>query len=150
MILKSLFFGLSLVSVAGSADAATFKCYASKYPADMVHYFEGGYTILDVSAESVNLKSYSVNRENRSTTLRVDANYKINGVQGGNGALKGMAIGTLVDAHSYPGDAISKIHFDAELFSVPSRRSGIIGKFAFPGHGFSYDWNLCYYLNEHN
>ncbi len=138
------FFVLVLVGlVSGQAYAAKFKCYGSKYPSDMQHFFADGYTILDVSKKQVNLKYYYVNTVARETTLEIDANYKVGGIQGGNGALKGMAIGSLVDSHSFPGDSINTIHFTTRLFeNTPA--SGVVGKFAFPGHGYSYDWNVCY------
>lgn len=136
---------IAFVVVFGSltANAAKFKCYGSKYPSDMQHFFENGYIVLDVSKEVVNLKYYYVNTVARETTLDVEANYKVGGIQGGNGSLKGMTIGNLVDFNSYPGDSIYTIHFSPSLFeNTPA--SGVVGKFVFPGHGYSYDWNVCY------
>lgn len=126
-----------------TANAAKFKCYGSKYPSGMEHFFGEGYTILDVSKKMVNLKYYYINTVAGETTLEIDANYNVGGIQGGNGALKGMTIGSLVDFRSYPGDSIDTIHFSTGLFeNTPA--SGIVGKFVFPGQGYSYDWNICY------
>ncbi len=136
---------IAFLVVCGSftANAAKFKCYGSKYPSDMHHFFADGYVVLDVTKKMVNLKYFYVNTVARETTLEVEANYKIGGIMGGNGSLKGMVIGSLVDNRSYSGDSIDTIHFSPSLFeNTPA--SGVVGKFAFPGHGYSYDWNVCY------
>ncbi len=142
--MKSFIFSLVILgSIA--ANAAQFKCVGSKYPSDLQHFFADGYTILTVSKKIVNLKYYYVNTVAKETTLDIEADYKVNGVQSGNGALKGMMVGSLKDTESYPGDAIHTIHFSKSFFeNTPS--SGIVGKFVFPGHGYSYDWNICYNL----
>ena len=136
-------FLLTTLLISFTANAAQFKCYSSKYPADMQHYFGDGYTIISVSKKMVTLKYYYINEAAGETSLELEAKYRLNGVQGGSSALKGMFVGALVDHRSYIGDPIQQIYFTKSLFQA-TPGAGIVGKFAFPGHGYSYDWNICY------
>ena len=136
--------GLALVSM--SAQAAEYKCYASKYPSGMNHTFADGYIILNVSKNDVNFKYYFVNTVANETALELDVNYKLQGVAGGNSRVKDMIRGELVFGdHPFPGDTIDNMYFDQALISTTDRiRRGIIGKLTFTGQGFNYDWNICY------
>jgi hypothetical protein len=128
-----------------SANAAGFKCFASKYPSDMDHNFEQGFVILTVKKKTVNLRYYYVNTVARQTTLNLDLNYKIGQVMGGNGQVQGMYATSLQDNSpiNFPGDSIDTIYFDKAIIEGKVN-SGIVGKFAFTGHGYSWDWNVCY------
>lgn len=138
-----IIFAALLTSV--TAFSAEYKCYGSKYPSDMQHFFADGFVKLSVKNKTVNFKYYYINELAGETTLEIDVNYKLGSLTTGNGQLKGMRVGTLSsEDRGYPGDSISTIHFDESLFVGSPGRSGIIGRFAFPGHGYSYDWNICY------
>jgi hypothetical protein len=144
--MKKLFAVLVLSFVSTVSNAAEYKCYAAKYPTDMEHFFTDGYVLLNVKQGVVNFKYYYVNTVAHETTLEIDVNYKLGKVNTGKGSLAGMVSSSLLAGKKgYPGDEINTIHFDQALVSnTSSTEEGLVGKFTFPGHGYSYDWNLCY------
>lgn len=141
--MKKLLTGLFLLS-AGTAFATEYVCFASKYPSDMVHTFEDGWATISITGKEITLRSFYKSGE--TIQKSIEANYKISGTQGGNGATKDMYIGELdYEKSDFPDEPIGRIFLekslvDNEIFS----KEGFVGKLAFLGHGYSYDWNLCY------
>lgn len=133
----------SIVLLASSISlGADFKCFSSKYPADMNHAFNDGYTVLSVNTDGVNLKYFYVNTVANKTTLKYEANYTIEGVKEGSSKLSGLYVAKTQELNK-----IETIYLEPSLLSQTSA-DGIIGKFVFPGHGYGYDWNLCYAINK--
>ncbi|WP_413558087.1 hypothetical protein [Bdellovibrio sp. HCB209] len=133
----------SIVLLVSSVSfGADFKCFSSKYPADMNHAFNEGYTVLSVNGPTVSLKYFYVNTVANNTTLKYEANYTVESIKGGSGKLSGLYI-----AKTQELDKIGRIYLEPALLGEASS-GGVIGKFVFPGHGYGYDWNLCYAINK--
>lgn len=143
--MKNLFIVLGLLVASTSAHAAKYKCYPSKFQTDLTHFFADGFMILNFTSKAVNLKYYYVNTVARETTLEIDVNYKLGGVKGGTSAVKDMIVGSHAGGvKDYPGDIIHTMYFDQSLLKGMPEAPGVVGKFTFTGHGYSYDWNICY------
>ncbi|MCX6123475.1 MAG: hypothetical protein NTV34_01800, partial [Proteobacteria bacterium] len=109
-----VWLGFTLISM--TANAAEYKCYASKYPSGVQHSFENGYVLLKINKKSVNFKYFYVNTVAHETTIELDVNYKLQGVVGGNGQVKDMISGSLVSGDTpFPGDEIETMFFDPAL-----------------------------------
>ena len=54
---------------------------------------------------------------------------------------------TLLDLKKEAFDGgISEMYLEPTLLQPMSEyKTGIVGKYSFIGHGYSYDWNICYY-----
>jgi len=139
-----ILFSFCLVSL--SAQAADYRCYSSKYPTDMQHYFQDGYVDLTVRAKTVKLDYYYVNTVADETTLEYSAVYNLGKIRGGNGRLKGLITGRFKSSEVGSVD-LDPIYFQRQLINNKNfEKRGIVGKFVFSGHGYSYDWNVCYNL----
>lgn len=137
---------LSFCLVSLSAQAADYRCYSSKYPTDMQHTFQDGFVNLTVKAKTVKLDYYYVNTVAGETALEYSAIYNLGKIKGGTGRLKGLVTGrikTLKEGHY----DIDPVFFQRSLINNKNfEKKGIVGKFVFSGHGYSYDWNVCYNL----
>lgn len=112
----------------------------------MHHYFSDGYVLLSVNKDEANLKYYYVNEVANQTTLESDVTYSIKDQQGGSGKLSKLFVATVKSAE-VGSDRIGPIYLEKTLLGKAKpkpKQKGVIGKFAFSGHGFGYDWNLCY------
>ena len=142
--MKFTLFALSLLASV-TATAAEYKCYSSKYPTNMSHAFENGYVLLNVTEGYARLKYFYVNDVANETTLEYDVIYSIGGLNGGNGKLKDLLKSKSFKVVKSIGESISAVYFEPVLIQNEDfTKSGVIGKFVFPGQGFGYDWNLCY------
>ncbi|MBS1958348.1 MAG: hypothetical protein JST80_02650 [Bdellovibrionales bacterium] len=145
--MKTFILALFVLAATTSAHAAKYKCFASKYPTADEHFFADGYIILSITKTKANLKYYYVNTVAHQTTLDLDLNYKVGGVHGGSGAVKNMLVSSYTGgAKPFPGDQITTIYFDQALVKGNPESTGVVGQFTFTGHGYSYDWNICYNL----
>ncbi len=144
MKILSLVMLLSFFSI--QSYASSYKCFASKYPDHFLNAFEDGYTILTIEDDIVNLKFFYVNTVTKETTMEINADFQISKINNGNGKIKGYSIADIVEYNSVRNE-IYTLFIDPFLINnTDFSKKGIIGKFTFKGHGYSYDWNICYNL----
>jgi hypothetical protein len=125
-------------------SAVTFKCYPSKFPEGFSHEFADGYVLMTVDAKKslVDFKFYDVDPETHETTLDGSHGiYKITGKAGGTGVVADYYKIELKDGK----DVFDTMYLEKTLLEPKSDKSGIIGQYTFAGHGYAYDWNICYY-----
>ncbi len=134
-----------------TGQAAEYECHASKYPTDMVHAFANGELSLSINDKALSIRFFQKSsRPVKSSKLSFEATYKLGNLLGGNGALKNMLVAQLVEGAEMNGDStIPTLYVSPELLTNNDLdKSTLIGKIAFLGQGYSYDFNLCYNLNE--
>lgn len=124
------------------AYAADFVCHASKYPSGFQHAFWDGYTILSITGSRANLKYYYNNTVAGVVQLEHDADYDIGAVKTGKSKVAGYNVADVT--RRSPLQSIDRLYIEPSLLNANPPARGIVGKFSFSGHGYSYDWNVCY------
>jgi hypothetical protein len=137
LLLLFAIFGMTFASA-----AEKYKCYSSKYPENMSHYFEEGYTLLSINNDVVNLKYYVLDKKSNIGRLVLNSNYQTSTSQGGQSKIKGYKI-ALLENVVLGTNPIDKIYLEPILFNSNSQE-GMVGKFTFSGQSYLYDWNVCY------
>lgn len=143
--MKTTFFFLAFALSTLSAFATEYKCYSSKYPEGMNHFFEDGYVKLSIKNGTVNLKYFDKYWSADKKGALIDADYELGKIVENSRKVSGMRIGRISkENRKFPGDEILYIYFDESLVVGAPGKSGIVGKFAFQGANYAYDWNVCY------
>jgi len=140
-----LFLALSLISSPAFAAGVQFKCNAVNRDGA----FTDGYSVLTLNTKSVRIDYYYVNTVARETTIDYSGTYAVGGAKGGSGKLAPYRVLTLQRLNhrnrgNYDG-GIRTMYLQPELLrgGTTLRNGGRGGFYAFVGHGYSYDWNIC-------
>jgi hypothetical protein len=129
-----------------ASQITEFTCYASKYQTDITHAFQDGYVTMAVDAKKalVDFTFYYVNTVAHETTISYQATYKIGTQNSGSGAVAGYYALSRKKMTGY-GEGLDTLYLEPALLLPKSQNAGVVGKYTFTGHGYSYDWNICYY-----